>query len=135
MRDVPAAFDRRRFLKRAGITGAVVWATPVVTTVGISRATATPCNNLLAAPSGPDPLAAADAAAQLAARSPATHTACYQACMEQRATKERDAQRAFFACVESASGNQGQLNACANQFRDQLRQAMNGSRQCTKQCS
>lgn len=136
MRDITAAFDRRKFLKRAGITGAVVRATPGhcdgSASPGPRRRPATTSRRR---PRGPDALAAADAAAQLAARGPATHTPCYQACMEQRATKDRDAQRSFFTCVESATGNQGQPSACANQFRDQLRQAMNGSRQCTKQCS
>lgn len=128
-------FDRRKFLKRAALAGGAVWAAPAVTTLGVSRATATPCGGLAPAAPGPDPAVSADASAQLAARSPVTHTPCYQSCMEQRANSEFQAQRSFFSAADAALGDPGQLNACANRFRADIKQAMNDFRGCSRRCT
>lgn len=125
-------FDRRKFLARAAIASGTAYVAPVITTFGLSRASATPCAGIASAPV---PEATVDAIAQEDARSARTHSPCYQRCMEQRANREHEAHLAFFACVEEAAGNDGAITGCAQQYRAKLASFVNEFRTCQKRCT
>lgn len=142
-----SGFDRRAFLARIAVGGGVAWAAPVITTVGLSRATATPCPAGVAAssPSSADTAAATtaeeeeeegpDLSAQLEARSERTHQPCYQQCMERRAIAEMEAHKAFEAAAEKAGSNDTRLAAAAETHRVRLVDVARKFKECTGRCA
>lgn len=129
----PGGFDRRKFLTRTAVAATAAYTVPVVTTVGLSRATATPCAGIAAAAT--EPQLSADATAQRAARSNSTHSPCYQRCMEQRAKQEHDADVAFYASVEAAGDNDRLLIDSAHQYRQKLAELVRDFRACNTNCT
>lgn len=127
-------FDRRKFLTRAAIAGTVAYTAPVVTTIGLSRATATPlpCGGATLAATSTQ--AGPDAMAQRAARGDVTHTPCYQRCLERRATQQHDADVAFYACTQQAGADSDRLNHCTEEYHSKLGELFKTFRTCTQKC-
>lgn len=125
----PDGFDRRAFLLKVAIGGGVAWAAPTVTTIGLSRATATPC------PAGVTEQQATEiTAAEAGARSARTHTPCYQRCMEERARREVEAAAAFDAGMIEAGSDEARRAECAEQYRARLADSATQFKGCTGGC-
>jgi hypothetical protein len=123
-------FDRRSFLLKVAIGGGVAWAVPAVTTIGLSRATATPCPAGVAAQE-----VIPDVQAEMDARSPRTHTTCYQRCMEDRVAREVEAANVFDACLIKAGDNEANRLRCAERYRSVLLESRTQFKGCIGACS
>lgn len=134
-------FDRRAFLTRAGATAGLV--SVGLVSFGVKPAAASPCGDSLTA-AAPQPASAPEPeidtrspeekAAQDSAFHPRTHTPCYGACMERRATAEFESLAAFETCMKAAGADAGRRGACSDALRAEQAQFVRVFQDCIAPC-
>ena len=121
--------DRRRFLRRAAVAGGVAWATPVVTTIAVSPAAATP------APCFSSPAPAPSIAPESTMDMTSSGSPCLHVCNETQVRCEATMNERLDACTREAGDDVAAVRRCVERFLEELFVCMSDWQSCADGCT